>query len=90
MAGRFNLRPWLAAVAILHQFRFQLKLPCSGWQASAADELRATVASLEEDVRQAAEKNAKLLKNFQNHEENNRHSVEKVGKAFYHNCRYKN
>lgn len=76
-------------VAILCQFRLQLEFPCSGWQASAADELRATVASLEEGVRQAADKNAKLLKDFQDQEENSRHSVEKVGTIVCHECWHK-
>eukprot|EP00752_Nemacystus_decipiens_P002127 g2029.t1 len=48
--------------------------------ASAVDELRATVASLEDDVRQAADKNAKLLKDFQHQEENNRRSIERLRK----------
>jgi len=50
-------------------------------QASAADELRVTVASLREDAQQAADRYAKLLKSFQDHEENNRHSIEKVSKC---------
>eukprot|EP00903_Cladosiphon_okamuranus_P012984 g12116.t2 len=48
--------------------------------ASASDVLQATVASLEGDLRQAADKNAKLLKAFEDHEENNRHAVEKLRK----------
>ncbi|CAB1111111.1 unnamed protein product [Ectocarpus sp. CCAP 1310/34] len=45
--------------------------------ASAADELRATVASLNTDLQQANDKNAKLLKDFEDHEENSKRSIVK-------------
>ncbi|CAM9440257.1 unnamed protein product [Ectocarpus sp. 6 AP-2014] len=49
-------------------------------QASAADELRATVASLNTDLQQANDKNAKLLKAFEDHEENSKRSIAKLRK----------
>ncbi|CAN0132419.1 unnamed protein product, partial [Ectocarpus sp. 8 AP-2014] len=48
--------------------------------ASAADELRATVASLNTDLQQANDKKAKLLKAFEDHEENSKRSIAKLRK----------
>ncbi|CAM9889516.1 unnamed protein product [Scytosiphon promiscuus] len=48
--------------------------------ASTADELRGTVASLEEDLRHAADRNASLENALRNNEENNRDYVAKLRK----------
>ncbi|CAM9095532.1 unnamed protein product, partial [Ectocarpus fasciculatus] len=48
--------------------------------ASAADELRATVASLNTDLQQANDRNVKLLKAFEDHEENSKRSIAKLRK----------
>ncbi|CAM9138100.1 unnamed protein product, partial [Hapterophycus canaliculatus] len=48
--------------------------------ASIADELRVAVASLEGDLRHAADRNASLEKAFQDHEKDNRNSIAKLRK----------
>lgn len=64
-------------------------------KASAADELRVTVASLEDGLRHAADRNASLEKSSQDQEENSRTSIAQVATAavlpwcmadFQHRC----